>query len=285
MNLAGHTRHFPRATASGLTLAMPHLQTGPRILLFPVLSRSLSLLKLLLDDSAIDLELASVIIALDPGLAFDILQVANRDAGDCLWQLPLAVVAAGRDAVQKLLRRVPEIEALSRNSGRLKQLAVDAVARASAAYVMARELFAGTARKAYLSGLLFELRSMGRLALPELCSGQLLPAMGRALPPPVMWAAMGKPAPEHQEITADTLGAMVGLAEKVLRAQQGDSQHGSIAQLAESPLWNCCGEIERAQRAAVLARAGGVARWAAASLHAMQPWEFMARLEQRKGWE
>src|SRR5271167_4709965 len=63
----------------------------------PVLARSAALLKLLLQDGAVDLELTASVIALDPGLALETLQAASLESHgeDQIWQLPLAVVAAG----------------------------------------------------------------------------------------------------------------------------------------------------------------------------------------------
>src|ERR1035438_3192530 len=56
-------------------------------------ARSASLLNLLLQDGAVDLELTSSVVALDPGLAFTTLQLANRERreeDELIWQFPLA---------------------------------------------------------------------------------------------------------------------------------------------------------------------------------------------------
>ena len=52
--------------------------TLPAVLL-PLRTHSASLLTLLFQDGAVDLELANSVVALDPGLAFATLQLANRD--------------------------------------------------------------------------------------------------------------------------------------------------------------------------------------------------------------
>src|ERR1035441_7969629 len=68
--------------ADGLTLLRgPDCESSVLPLLcLPILTRSASLLNLLLQDGAVDLELTSSVVALDPGLAFTTLQLANRES-------------------------------------------------------------------------------------------------------------------------------------------------------------------------------------------------------------
>lgn len=263
----------------------------PFSLLLPLLTRSVSLLTLLLQDGAVDVELASAAIALDPGLAFGTLQLANRDRAegdDPIWQLPLAVVAAGREALLQLLQRAPRIEC-SGNAAkqtRLCRLVTNAVARAAAAHLLARELGNSMPRKSYLSGLLFELPAIVRLAAPAISQAALLSTMCHTLPAAMVRAAMARMADDEQEPPGDPLLGIVLIADAVLAAEaEPASLTAALEELADSPLWHCWPATGAGQRNFLLGRCCEMANWAKANLHGLDPWEFMARLERRNPWE
>ena len=263
----------------------------PSAQLLPLLTSSVSLLTFLLQDGAVDLELASAVIGLDPGLAFGTLQLANRERAegeDPIWQLPLAVVAAGREALQQLLQRAPRIEC-SGNAGkanRLCKLVANAAARASVAHLLAHELGSSIPRKSYLSGLLFELPAIVRLGAPAISQAVLLSSMCHTLPAAMVRAAMVGMADDGEEPPSDPLLAIVLIADAVLGAEaEPSSQTASLEELAASPLWHCWQATGAQQRNFLLGHCCEMARWAKARLHDMDPWEFMSRLERRNPWE
>ena len=272
--------------------ALPRL--SPVVL--PVLTRSISLLTLLLQDSAIDLELASSVVALDPGLSFGTLQLANAkraEAGDPVWQLPMAVVEAGREALLQYVQRVPRVELVEQPARRrlLERLAADAVVRAGIAHLLVRELGGCAPRKAFLSALLFELPLLAYSGQPLLCPAEaLLPAMCRILPAGFVRVAMVGDCEES--VTGEPLIAAVLLAEGLLRARakarlqaEGDAaEPEQFEDLASVPLWTCWNEAGSDQRNALLHRGWQIAAWAEANLHRLDPWEFIARLESRNLW-
>ena len=253
------------------------------VVVLPVLTRSLSLLTLLLQDGAIDLELASSVVGLDPGLAFATLQLANRkraEGSNPIWQLPLAVVEAGREALEQYLQRAPSLESVSHVARRrqLERLAADAVVRACVAHLLARELGECNPRKAFLCGLLFELPVMAHSAHSPVCPAEaLLPAMCRILPAGFVRAAMTGASEELPD--GEALVAAVLLADAVVQAPAG-----SLEELVASPRWNSWNETDAGQRKSLLQHGCDLAAWAAVSLHRMHPWEFMARLEGRNCW-
>jgi hypothetical protein len=259
-------------------------------LVLPLLTRSVPLLTLLLHDSAVDLELAGAVIGLDPGLAFGTLQLANRDRGegdDPIWQLPLAVVAAGSEELQRLLQRAPRIEVSGEagKTGRLSRLAESAVARASVAHLLARELGGAIPRKSYLAGLFFELPDMARHTAPAISQAALLPAMCHTLSAALVRAAMAGKA-DDQEPPRDPLLAIGLIADGLLTAMaEPASLSASLEELAAGPFWHCWTAIDAGQRTFLLGHCCELARWARANLHGMDPWEFMARLERRNPWE
>ncbi len=293
MNFAAPVRPFvrPHALESDADPNTLLYAGRPSAQLLPLLSRSVSLLTFLLQDGAVDLELAGAVIGLDPGLAFGTLQLANRDRAegeDPIWQLPLAVVAAGREALQQLLQRAPRIECSGNASRqtRLGKLVANAAARAAVAHLLARELGSSIPRKSYLSGLLFELPGIVRLAAPQASQAVLLSTMCHTLPAAMVRAAMVGMTEDEQEPPDDPLLAIVLLADAVLGAEaEPSSQTASLEELAASPLWHCWQATGAEQRAYLLGHGCEMARWAKAGLHDMDPWEFMARLERRNPWE
>jgi hypothetical protein len=263
----------------------------PAVPLLPVVTRSVSLLTLLLQDSAVDLELASSVVGVDPGLAFGTLYLANRERKeDCdpIWQLPQAIVAAGREALELLLQRCPRIESWKDPAARARagKLAEDAVVRACIMHFLARELGSANPRKSYLCGLLFEVPALAQLSSPPVSQTALLSMMCRTLPSGIVRAAVAKPTGNKEDGTSDPLVATALAADAVLRAKAATAESAdSIRQLTDRPFWLCWKQADALQRAALLNRCGDVAEWARASLRGADPWAFMARLERCRPWE
>ena len=136
------------------------------VIMLPVLTRSVSLLRLLLRDSAIDLELASSVVGLDPGMSLGTLQLANarrHQGDDPIWQLPSAVVQAGRERLEHFILHAPTIESPGNSARRaqLEKVVEDAVVRACVAHGVTRELGQSNPRKAFLCALLFVIAAPG----------------------------------------------------------------------------------------------------------------------------
>ena len=279
MNLAVHPR-TPASHAAGCAVRGEHEALAPLpAVMLPVRTRSVSLLTLLLQDAAIDLELASSVVGLDPGLAFATLQLANarrREAAP-IWQLPLAIVEAGRESLEYLVRHARTVEGNAAGRGRLVEVADHAVARACVGHGLARELDTCSPRKAFLCGLLFDLPQLapaGHAASPS--AGALLAVLVRLLPADMVRAV----TVADTAATVDALAALVLLADAVVAAQSTPAAD-RIEELAASGLWRCWNDIDGGRRRTLLDRAFDVAGWAAASLAGMHPWEFMAKLESR----
>lgn len=257
------------------------------MVVLPVLSRSVSLLTLLLQNGAVDLELASSVVGLDPAMAFATLQLANRRngaGGDRIWQLPLAVVQAGRGPLRHFVQYAPTIESAGNlaQRARLQTTACNAVVRACVAYHVTRELGTCNPHKAFLFALLFRLPLWGRCALgPEGSPAVVLSTMGRILPGSIVTGVMA--GDTGSGATADPLLAAVLIADAVVKAQP-EGFDRLLQELASSSLWDGGNSVDLGRRRELLNHAFEVAAWAAASLHRMDPWEFMARLESRNSW-
>jgi hypothetical protein len=245
----------------------------------------MSLLTLLLQDGAVDLDLASSVAGLDPGLAFGTLQAANRhreEGSEPIWQLPLAVVAAGREAVGQLVERAPRIEDCGHPGKqlRLRQLVTNAVVRGCVSYLLARELGGCQPRKAYVAGLLLEVPALARLASPETSQVALLSILCRTLPAAVVRAVMAAKSDRSEENTREPIVATALIAQTVLELHAAGAELDAWLQdLAGRPLWDCWKGTDARQRMALLSHGCGMAAWAAANLRNLDPWEFMARLE------
>jgi hypothetical protein len=289
MNLAAHARTLVHQPVAGGATGKGESYAQAAVLVLPLGTRCASLLTLLLQDGAVDLELASSVVALDPGLAFGTLQLANgnrNEGSDPVWQLPMALVAAGREALQQLVQRAPKIEASNpaSNRTRLSNLTSGAVMRACVAHLLARELGGCNPRKSYLSGLLLELPALARFASPVASQVQLLATMCGALPAGIIRAAMGTTAEEENRPT-DPLAAAALIADAVIRARAEGLPTGAMEELASTPLWHYWNETDTRQRTALLGHCCETAKWASAKLGHMDPWEFMARLERHNVWE
>ena len=287
--------------ADGLTLLRgPDCESsGLPLLCLPILTRSASLLNLLLQDGAVDLELTSSVVALDPGLAFTTLQLANRERreeDELIWQFPLAVVAGGQHRLLQAVNQAPKIESYSSTKIRaeLRQLWVRAVVRACLARALSQQVGGGNPRQAFLAGLLLELPALVELTFPSCPSSQLgLQAAWRESLPPEIAAAIGQ-ARDCDHVHAPSkdgpqtsLAASIRLAELLLGSTMHESSPGpgKGRELASNSVWQCWKETSLRQRHLLLDRCCELARWAAAHAPGMNPWEFTARLERSKGWE
>src|SRR5271165_6192078 len=160
-----------RAGGLGAPLSPRLCQSAVPFLSLPILSRSAALLTLLLQDGTVDLELTSSVVALDPGLAFGTLQVANleRNGEGEIWQLPLAVVAAGCDRLQAMVTYALKVESSydCGTSAKLRQLYVRCVQRACIAELLTNMLGNANPKQSYVAGLLFGLPGMPKPAGPR----------------------------------------------------------------------------------------------------------------------
>jgi hypothetical protein len=258
----------------------------------PLLARSASLLNLLFQDGTVDLELASSVVGLDPGLAFGTLQLANRDrVGDSnpVWAFPLAVVAAGRDPMLRLVRGAPRIEPGSAPGCRtqLCRLYSVAVLRACVAQFLSQELGNCDPRKSFLAGLLLELPAMVRAASagPSISPASLLSAMCGALPSAVVTAALAGPATVDRYDPLTPVGGIARIADSLVTSWAVHSGDVPLEKLASGPLWRFWDETGVRLRSALLGHCLELAKWVSANWYRMDPWEFMARLERCKLWE
>jgi len=257
--------------------------------LLPILPRSATLLNLLLQDDAIDLELASAVVALDPGLAFAVLQLANSTQGDCLdltWQLPQAIVAAGRCRLQQLVNQAPTVDSRTAGSRRRSlQLAQDAVVRACIAHELARGLGRSNPKKCFLGGLLFELPEMLRLNLPgrDGSGARFLPAMCHCLPSSIVRAIMMAAGGSTGGYSVTV--ATIHLANRLLTASgPAPAPEPGMQGTFGLPYWQCWPELDGRRRCSLLESSAELARWARTSVDRLNPWDFMAKLERRRPW-
>jgi len=256
----------------------------PRILSLPILSRSAALLLLLLQDGTVDLELTSSVVGLDPGLAFDTLQIANQERnGDGeIWQLPLAVVAAGCDRLLTMVNCALKVES-SYSVGvgaRFRQLYLRCVQQACLAEFLACTLGNVNPKQAYVAGLLSGLLGPAEGISPELSSslncilsaGLYVQAMNSMHSP----AAGGSP-----------VDACVLLAESILDfgGIEGPGLTAKAQHLLDSPLWDCWDSCGRQERCRIVAQGSRLGKWVGANAPRLSPWEFVTRLQRRRSWE
>jgi len=249
-----------------------------------VLSRSVASLRLLLEDDAVDLELASCIVALDPGLTFAVLQLANGGSSPFatpVWQLPSALVAVGREALQTLLQCAPRVESPGMARRRLTTLARNAVVRASIAQLLARELGCCNPRKSFLSGLLLETPDLVGSSYPHTAidRNRLLAVMLASLPAPVVNAAMAR---KHAMKNVPEPLAAITMLSEVLRCK---ACNDVASDFVVAQYWCCWPEYTMIQRHALAERCAELALWAGENLYRLEPWDFLARLERRCPWE
>ena len=299
MHSAAQPATLDHRSWTGDGIALPHNPDfdGLPLLCLPVLTRSASVLNLLLQDGMVDLELTSSVVALDPGLAFTTLQLANRERrdGDALiWQFPLAVVAGGQRSLLQAVNQAPTIESCSSTKIRekLRQLWVRSVVRSCLARVLSQQLGGVNPRQAFLAGLLFELPALVQLAFPSAPAPHLglQTASSESLPPEIDAAitqARDLAQFDGNGQPQSPLAASVLLAELLVGHTMRESSpvHRTFRELASHSAWQCWEETTLYQRHVLLDRCCALARWATANAPGMNPWEFTARLERSKGWE
>src|SRR5271157_860744 len=260
------------------------------ILGFPILTRSAALLTLLLQDGTVDLELTSSVVALDPGLAFGTLQMANleRSGQDEIWQVPLAVVAAGCERLLEMVNCALKVESSydCATSARLRQLYVRCVQRACIAELLTNLLGNANPKQSYVAGLLFGLPGMPPLEDPRnpALFVALQSALPGSLPADVLTAVAGQSANAKER---NPVAASVLIANALLALPEGANPESSehIQRLASNPLWESWDECPMRERRQLLWQGCKLARWAAANAPRLSPWEFTARLHRRKSWE
>ncbi len=259
------------------------------ILGLPVLTRSAALLTLLLQDGTVDLELTNSVVALDPGLAFGTLQVANleRNGEGEIWQLPLAVVAAGCDRLLAMVNCAPKVESSydCGTSAKLRQLYVRAVQRACIAELLTKGLGDANPKQSYVAGLLFGLPGILNLDRRD-------PVRSVALKSPLsvrvsadLPAVVATPSSrtgEHNAVAASVL-----IAHRLLEISGGKFPESfrELEDLTASPLWEAGDERTSRQRCQLLSQGCKLGKWAAANALRLSPWEFMTRLHRHKSWE
>ena len=253
----------------------------------PVLSRSAALLALLLQDGTVDLELTSSVVALDPGLAFGTLQLANleRNGEGEVWQLPLAVVAAGCDRLLEMVNSALKVESNydCGTSARFRRLYLRAVQRACLAEFFASELGNANPKQAYVAGLLFGLPgTQGRKASQSRAFSVEASAKLSGTLPARVGIGPSVTGEEHNAVAASVL-----LANGLLELLENEKAEPSwqMQRLAASPLWSSREELTSRERNQLLVQGSNLAKWAAANAPRLSPWEFMTRLCRHKSWE
>jgi|SRR5271166_3344577 len=262
------------------------------ILWLPILTRSAALMTLLLQDGTIDLELASSVIALDPGLAFGTLQVANleRNADGEIWQLPLAVITAGCDRLLEMVNCASRVESsfACGTSAGLRQLYVRCVQRACIAELLTNLLGGANPKQSYVAGLFLGLPGVSTPSSPtsSVLSVALRSALWGGLSANVLTADAG-PSTNPGEHRSNPVAASVLIANALLELPEGETavSSGKVQSLAASPLWESWDECSMRERYRLLGQGRVLAKWAAANAPRLSPWEFMARLQRRKSWE
>ena len=260
------------------------------VLGLPVLTRSAALLIPLLQEGTVDLELTSSVVALDPAVAFGILQVANleRNGEGEIWQLPLAVVAAGCDRLLTMVNCALKVESNydCGTSSKLRQLYLRCVQTACISELLTHQLGNADPKLSYVAGLLFGLPDMPNPA------GAKAPALSLVLRAAlsdglrgIAWSAVAgrsSAGGEHGPIVASVL-----LANSLLDLPEGESPEASqqLQRLAASPLWESWDDCNGRDRTKILGQGCKLRKWAAANAPRLSPWEFMAKLHRHKSWE
>lgn len=252
----------------------------------PILPRSASFLELLLQHAAVDLELASAVIALDPGLAYGTLRLANRAlTDDCnrIWQFPVAVVSAGKGALEGLVANAPRSRNERGKPERLERLISDAVSRACVAQVLSRELGSCHPRMCFLAGLLLELPVLASLSFlsPAVYPATMIADMCHSLPAAIVRAVF---ACRDLDRNADCMTAIALIGDAVLQARSYPDPGSRLRELSSSALWSPWSGTSQLQRSRLLRGCFETAGWAAANLYSVDPWNFMAKLENPKAW-
>lgn len=259
------------------------------ILGLPILTRSAALLRLLLQDGTVDLELTSSVVALDPALAFGSLQLANleRNGEGEIWQLPLAVVAAGCDRLLAMVNGALKVETHydCATSERFRQLYLRCVQRACIAELVTNRLGNVNPKRSYLAALLFGLPGTSGPAGPR--TPALSVAMGSAWQSSLADSGLSVASSAMNARERNPMAASVLLAAAVLELPSSDGAEPCqpMQRLADSALWESWGECPMCERRQLLQQGCKVAKWAAANAPRLSPWEFLTRLHRHKSWE
>lgn len=282
MNFPGHARAYVETPPRPYSIPLfdQPCAAGRFDFRLPILSRSAGLLRILMQAGSLDLDLVSSVVGLDPGLAYRVLHMANRDLPDHrdrIWQLPLAIVSAGRASLEAVLDQGPQVEGAALDQPGIQSLVMEAAMRASLAHSLARELASCSPRKCFLSGLLFELPALVTLSFPARIDSQalLLSDMCHSLPVTIVRAALAQFASKAGP--TEPMVAIVLIAQELLRAvQRGDA---SVEDALGDSLWRPWPGLPVLQRRTILRRCCELNEWVGSSLYHVHPWEFMARLE------
>ncbi len=260
------------------------------VLGLPILNRSAALLRLLLQDGTVDLELTSSVVALDPALAFGSLQLANleRNGDGEIWQLPLAVVAAGCDRLLAMVNSALKVETNydCATSERFRQLYLRCVQRACIAELVTSRLGNVNPKRSYLAALLFGLPGTSSPTDPR--TAALSVSIGSTwqstLPDRVLSAVASSAMTAGHR---NPIAASVLIAAAVLELPSGDNAESCkpVQQLADSALWESWADCSMCERRQLLRQGCKVAQWAAANVPRLSPWDFLARLHRHKSWE
>lgn len=284
MNFPGHARTSVETPPVGCGMPLPTEPYASSLLdvQLPILTRSITYLRVLLQEGIVDLDLASSVIVLDPGLAYRVLQLANRDLPDDrdrIWQLPLAIVTAGRANIEDMLEQSALHESVDSDKWVLRSLVTEAVLRACLAHALARELAPCSPRKCFLSGLLFELPALVSLGVPARLDSHalLLSDMCHSLPVTIVRAALAEFASQHGP--TDPAVAVVSIAQELLLVRRLANPQLLLDELADSWLWRAWPDMPVLQRSQLLQHCCGLAQWAAKNLYELNPWDFMTQLE------
>jgi len=272
--------------AGGLAaLCDPGLCHDLPVLALPILTRSAALLTLLLQDGIVDMELTGSVVALDPGLAFGILQVANQEQNNSgeIWQLPLAVVTAGCERLQAMVHSALKVESSydCATGTRLRHLYLRCVQRACIAEFLAPRLGSVNPEQAYVAGLLFGLTG-GPTAQVQPGTAHSPLAVSSPADGPTEFLSSSAPQGRWSLAVESVL-----LADSLLElcAAGGAESSEGLQELAFSALWQSRDGCGLGDRRRLLSQGCAVARWAAANAPRLSPWEFTTRLRRRTTWE
>jgi HDOD domain len=290
MNASGQTRPSAETPFSypefGYQQSLEHT-CEPHYYL-PILPRSASFLRELLQNSIIDLELASAVISLDPGLTYGVLQQANRQLSDDkgrIWQLPLAVLNVGRSGLEALLESSSVVGASSGvGDDPIHKLVVDAVVRASVAHFIARDQGIAAPRKSFLCGLLFDLPTLIALGIPRRSrsTAALLRNMCHSLPAALVRAAFARSM--HSGGAPNAILSAVLLSQEIVEftSRADTTPDAESSREIHWPIWQSVSLPQRAQKRAACISLG---LWARANVSGIEPWHFMSRLDRKIPWE
>ena len=288
MSSLAQSRTLPEPRAGSATLlpwkrAGALLESTQAAFQLPILRRSAAFLDCLLQDRTVDLGLASSVVALDPGFTYRILRLANQElseGADRIWQVPLAVVAAGRAGLQEVVATSVQLT-LPQASGHhpFEALIMDAVQRACVAQLLARELGNCLPQKCFLSGLMLAVPLIVKVCLPAHLgsSSALLSDMCQTLPATVVRATLAQPV--ERAGPGNAMVSAVLIADALLRACRRPNPASHLQSLATCGFWQSWPKTSMAERLRLLRQGGELIKWVEGNLLVTDPWKFMTRVE------